>query len=659
MPFAVPFNVNDEQSVVSSSVQTLNTGAVYNALIWYMNRTNNDPSVLPDTRIELVPINSRLDRGVSLRAALQLISQERVVAIIGESSSRNTVTMAVAAAVNNVLHCSNLATSPQLSNKVDYPTTFRTQSNAACNLGNGMTQLLQQNAALYNVTISSVIIYEFSKTDFKSDLRPFIDNRIQTIITIAASFPVVNIMRSAAELNMLDGSHWFITTTGWTEIMFASPSSQALLPNITGVWQVQNPLYKDDAVEGGNAEAVALRQWWTDFFISNESTDQYPGVTRTFNVTTHTAEYTAMTANLTFPSNCPNDTQLNIAAEIPNFVTMINRNTGMMVQAAGNMCSGPNLRYLEGYLSMFAISAGYMAPRPRHQQPSPLTNVNSNISQLLNTPNLTDLHGNPLQYDTNADLQMEQDLIIYRFANISSRRRVVAGVSSGKWWRRNNSVTLSGDMLFLGGKLTPPPTPVIPVVQFKANRGMRWAFVGVTAVCMLITVLLFVYMVMYRTMKIFVASSPIFLALSYSAPNISYVGIYLFSMYPMDDGSCIVFGWLKYLGFAVVFGALLVKMDSVAKVATNGTVLQFESDAALSFWGLQLHLFGAMVLTLAYGVWLTYLVREHANLLAIYNWVVIGIVLNAIANFAVKDPDVIFVMEALVVIITQTGVAIL
>ncbi|KAJ3322441.1 hypothetical protein HDU76_013876, partial [Blyttiomyces sp. JEL0837] len=73
----------------------------------------------------------------------------------------------------------------------------------------------------------------------------------------------------------------------------------------------------------------------------------------------------------------------------------------------------------------------------------------------------------------------------------------------------------------------------------------------------------------------------------------------------------------------------------------------------------------AMVITLAFGVMLTYAVRNTPSAfneskwiaMALYNWVVIGIVLNAIANFAVTDPDVIFVMEALNVMITQTGVA--
>jgi hypothetical protein len=71
-----------------------------------------------------------------------------------------------------------------------------------------------------------------------------------------------------------------------------------------------------------------------------------------------------------------------------------------------------------------------------------------------------------------------------------------------------------------------------------------------------------------------------------------------------------------------------------------------------------------MVLTLVVGVGLTYQVRNTPSAfneskwiaMATYNWVVIGVVLNAISNFAVKDPDVIFVMESLIVIITQTGV---
>jgi G protein-coupled receptor 158 len=72
----------------------------------------------------------------------------------------------------------------------------------------------------------------------------------------------------------------------------------------------------------------------------------------------------------------------------------------------------------------------------------------------------------------------------------------------------------------------------------------------------------------------------------------------------------------------------------------------------------------AMIITLVFGVWMTYSVRNTPSAFneskwiafALYNWVVIGVVLNAISNFAVSDPDIIFIMEALTAIITQTGV---
>ncbi|KAJ3204964.1 hypothetical protein HDU67_009197, partial [Dinochytrium kinnereticum] len=154
-----------------------------------------------------------------------------------------------------------------------------------------------------------VVVYDFSKTDLREDLQAFIDGGIQTIILITAQFPVVNVMRSASQLGMLDGSYWLLSTTGWTEGMFSAPSSQAVLRNITGVWQMQTPLFEDQIVspDGSNVEAVALRSWWTNLFVSNES-PMYPGVTKTFRPN-YLMPLTPATANFTFPSNCPNDTQ--------------------------------------------------------------------------------------------------------------------------------------------------------------------------------------------------------------------------------------------------------------------------------------------------------------------------------------------------------------
>ncbi|KAJ3108745.1 hypothetical protein HDU97_000145 [Phlyctochytrium planicorne] len=151
----------------------------------------------------------------------------------------------------------------------------------------------------------------------------------------------------------------------------------------------------------------------------------------------------------------------------------------------------------------------------------------------------------------------------------------------------------------------------------------------------------------------------------------------------MTASSCITYGWLKYLGFAVVFGSLIVKPSGFPswwygpsfrhnvhsstiryKLDSDGMVSSVEATPFCNFTSYNYVCLAAMVLTLVYGVFLAYAVRNTPGAFneskwiaySIYNWVVIGIVLNAIANFAVTNPDIIFVMEALVVIITQTGV---
>ncbi|KAJ3210104.1 hypothetical protein HDU67_005645 [Dinochytrium kinnereticum] len=534
--------------------------------------------------------------------------------------------------------------------------------------------------------------------------------------------------------------------------MFASAAGQTLLRNITGVWQVQTPLFDDTRLlpDRSNLEAVEMRRWWEDLFVSNEA-PVWPGVTKTFFNGSFYMPHNATTAGMNFVTNCPNDTQLAIAETIQKVIhPWVINNQSVLTAVAGNMCTGEKLGYLEGFLSIFALSTGYMVSRPTDYMHNTakcgkmlvgifdhyiktgritadginnrqlLSLTNNNISELINPLGLIDLHGFPMTVDAGGDLQMSQDILTYKYANVSRNRQVVQAVSVGKWWRLNNSITLDPrePLLFLGGKSEPPPTPVTPVVQFQAKKAMRFAFDGIVAACSLFTVALYIYMLMYAKMKIFVASSPNFLALILLGANISYVGVYLFSIYPMSDSSCVIFGWLKYLGFAVVFGALLVKtyrisvifvnkrnkvqklndgmmliyfigiisvwvailvvwtvipsqrpflaIDSVANVAKNGTITHFYQTPHCNFGDYNFVCLAAMVATLAYGVFLTYRVRNTPSAfneskwiaIAIYNWVVIGIVLNAIANFAVKDPDVIFVMEALVVILTQTGVAV-
>ncbi|KAJ3114220.1 hypothetical protein HDU96_002389 [Phlyctochytrium bullatum] len=752
MPFGVPYDPNDEASTLNSVVQTLNTVTVYNSLLWYINQTNNNPNVLPDTRVEVVPFNTRLDRGLTLSGALQMINQDRVAAIIGEISSRNTVTMAVATAVSKTQSNAMLIRSFNKTN-----IGILTSSDE---FGSGMSQLLQLYAPTYNISVSLLVVYDFSKANLKDELQGFIDGAIQTIVLVASNSPIVNIMRSAQQLNMLDGSYWLISTLGWTDGMFASSADQELLKNITGTWQLQNPLYEDTvlAPDGSNADAVALRAWYSSLFNSNEA-DVNPGVSKTFNASTFFMPANAQTANLDFRSNCPNDTQLSVASSIPKFlISRTVNNTRVLFYGAGNMCTGQDLPLTTGYMvnkptdymhSTFKCSKALIGMFDYYTKTKRITVeginnrtlmslANGNITQLINNASLKDQWGNPLFLDSGGDLVMQQDIFIYKAVNVSSKKRVVTGVSAGKWQPTTNTIQFNNEpLLFLGGKTAPPETPTIPTIYFNAKKGMRYAFVAITAACSALTLGLLGYMIAYVKMKIFVASSPVFLGLIILGANISYIGIYLFSIYPMTDGSCVVFGWLKYMGFAVVFGALLVKThrisvifagkknkalrmgdsvllgsfsvivalwaallvvwtvipsqrpylqtEVVANVARNGTVLSFYQTDVCNFRDYNYVCLGAMVITLAFGVWLTYLVRNTPSAFneskwiaigtfmniarlnhfcralhipAIYNWVVIGIVLNAIANFAVKDPDVIFVMEALVVILTQTTVAV-
>jgi hypothetical protein len=104
--------------------------------------------------------------------------------------------------------------------------------------------------------------------------------------------------------------------------------------------------------------------------------------------------------------------------------------------------------------------------------------------------------------------------------------------------------------------------------------------------------------------------------------------------------------------------------DILPILARNGTITQINTTPRCEFGTYNYVALIAMILTLAFGVWMTYSVRNTPSAFneskwiafALYNWVVIGVVLNAISNFAVTDPDIIFIMEALTAIITQTGV---
>jgi ABC-type branched-subunit amino acid transport system substrate-binding protein len=103
-----------------------------NTLIWLANRTNNNPDILPDTKIEIIAMDSNLDPLNSFKSTLDLIKKENITAIIGDDDDRSTVAIGLTAGANNVLHCTPDSVLPSLSDKKTYPMTFRTQPISTC-----------------------------------------------------------------------------------------------------------------------------------------------------------------------------------------------------------------------------------------------------------------------------------------------------------------------------------------------------------------------------------------------------------------------------------------------------------------------------------------------------------------------------------------------
>ncbi|KAJ3167802.1 hypothetical protein HK101_011710 [Irineochytrium annulatum] len=772
-PFSVPFNASDSNTILSNLAENLNSVSCYDALLWLVNRTNNDPTILPDTRIELVPANSQLDRGTALTASQNLINNHGVAAIIGESNSRNTVTMALAAAVSNTLHCASLATTPQLSVKADYPTTFRVTTNCALQVqgmlalvtkfnitsvsalvsndefGGGITQMLQKYAPEYNITIHIIVPYDIAATDCVKPLQTLIDARAQTILVATMQFQALPVFTSAAEMNMMNGDYWFISSTGWTESAFMlSPETIKVIPSLVGVWQLSVPVPNPLIDTSGSQEYQDLNAWWLSNFYPDES-PIYPGVSKTFN-----PSYVHIGATNTqrTPSNCANDPQLSIASLIPELPFPYPAgNSTIPAWEEGGMCMGEGHNYLEGYMSLAGMQAKYTYWFSNYMistyhcgkvlinffdqyiksgkfnikdfNSRDIFNSPMNISQLINGVNMTDLLGNRMRFDANADAIMDQGIFVYRPVNFSSKVPGVAGIQVGTWSAVDGSITFDDptgkSLIFSGGKTAPPPPPVIPSIEYKANINLRYAICAVVGCCSLLTILLLGYMIVYRAQKIFLASSPRFLSLIVLGSNVSFVSIWLFSVFPMNNSSCTTYAWLKYMGFAIVFGALLLKTyrisiifsakkgksknirnlndsvlfafffvfialwaallvvwtslpaqrpylltDTVANVAKNGTIVSFSTTPHCNFGNYNYICLAAVLITLLVGVTLTYSVRNTPSAfneskwiaIALYNWVVIGIVLNAISNFAVQDPDVIFVMESVMVILTQTTV---
>ncbi|KAJ3100706.1 hypothetical protein HDU97_001993 [Phlyctochytrium planicorne] len=705
----VPFGIPGVPIDTWSPLGTLASEA-YNSMYWYIDRLNNQKEyvyvILPDFKIQLVVANSYYDRGLALTAT-QALAAQGIYGMVGEVISRNTASAALIASISKVFHCNSYAASTVLSNKGDYPYAYRTiptlgyYGTAFLSLikyhnvstiavlaaddeaGQSTLQELSSQAKSFNITIKSFVQFSPGKRYYTDELTQIKNSKVQTILVVAS-------IVSANNLTMLDGDYWFITSVGFDAQMFTTPEEKSALNKMEGVWQLYGS-------KGQTGEAVEFLDYWNKQF--------YPNGTMIVNGTGAACDLT-----VPYARGCMGSGPF-IAGSMPEYIRVAGLNKPLAAEYwmyASMLCVKTMAYTLDYYLKKGTVTWADVVAR------KVLTNAaNGNISQFLNAAPVPHFWDNVMKFDKNGDAVMNISIANYRY---DAGRQSVWNSDIGYFDPTTGKVNFYASYVFSGNKTSAPQPPPTPTNQFQAKMTLRYAFDGLIAVCSVISLALAVAMIFFIKQRIFKASSPVFLGLIILGANISFISIWLFSQYPMTSSSCITYGWLKYLGFAVVFGSLIVKtyrifvifttkkkgkqnlsdgvlmsyflvllaiwvaillvwtivpsqrpfLDSETryKLDEDGNVASVEVMPFCNFTGYNFVCLAAMVLTLVFGVFLTYSVRNTPGAFneskwmayAIYNWVVIGIVLNAIANFAVSNPDIIFVMEALTVIITQTGV---
>ncbi|KAJ3102109.1 hypothetical protein HDU97_000751 [Phlyctochytrium planicorne] len=122
----------------------------YNPIVWYLDKLNQRTDILPDLKLELVTTNTMYDRGMTLTTT-QALSSQGAIAVIGEVASRNSVTAALVASISKMLHCNPHSTATAMSNKVDYPYTFRATPSIAQYAGALIALVRSQNITSFAV----------------------------------------------------------------------------------------------------------------------------------------------------------------------------------------------------------------------------------------------------------------------------------------------------------------------------------------------------------------------------------------------------------------------------------------------------------------------------------------------------------------------------
>jgi ABC-type branched-subunit amino acid transport system substrate-binding protein len=349
-------------------------------------------SILPDTLIEIVPINSNGDLSKSFQGALSLGKNKSVVAIIGDDNDSSTQTIGLISAANNMLHCTSTTASPLLSDKQSYPLTFRYylfskemyfnvslirtqtigtyQSKAIVGLvkkfnikavaimgskdeiGFNYVKSIQTVAQSKGVDASFAVTY-----DPNSALS--IEDAFKSIIFSGLKIIILDIFGVASEvlsvarrLNMLQGDFWIICTIGFDERLAAFNLQPNETDAFTGIWQVERPTPYDIEAEGVTDVAKEFRKWYRDLYNLDSPMPYTKGVAKGYNTKMITLASPYRMPSL--PNNCKNSSELKIAQTMPPIEFNLQlENMQVPFRVQGDHCVGNEGSYLGGYLAAY------------------------------------------------------------------------------------------------------------------------------------------------------------------------------------------------------------------------------------------------------------------------------------------------------------------
>ncbi|KAJ3153313.1 hypothetical protein HDU86_005268 [Geranomyces michiganensis] len=123
---------------------------------------------------------------------------------------------------------------------------------------------------------------------------------------------------------------------------------------------------------------------------------------------------------------------------------------------------------------------------------------------------------------------------------------------------------------FVSGTTIPPVDQSAPPPHIYAepSRGLMGAYIAISTVLIVITLGFGVYLTMHKNLRVIKSASYPFLNLILLGAVVTYSDIIVF-MSHNSDWNCIVHSWLKFLGFAILFGALMVKTFRIAYLFTT------------------------------------------------------------------------------------------